>query len=117
MLHNFHKFASSKNSEGEWSLLLVFYAMTFHFFYQQPSSTLDVFMECFVEKNSRISKNLGSSCAKKTNKKLKVHLTGHGGLVVYAAESCHFLHGIQASNSCQGQSFLARSLERAKRFS
>lgn len=52
------------------------------------------------KKCSRISKNLGSLCAKKTNKEIKVDLTGHGELVVYAAESRHFLHGIQTSNSC-----------------
>ena len=59
---------------------------------------------------SRISKNLSFLCAKKANKELKVHLTGHGERVLYAAESRHFVHGIQTSNSCQQQSFLARAM-------
>ena len=76
------------------------------------SSTMRLNFRCisgvFVCKHFlRISKNLGSLCAKETNKELKVHLTGHGERVVYAAES---LHGIQTSNSCQEQSFLARSM-------
>ena len=68
-------------------------------------------MQClFEEKNLRISKNLGSLCAKKTNKKQKVHLTGHGEGVAYAPKSRHLLYGIQTSNSCQEQCFLARSM-------
>ena len=68
-------------------------------------------MQCLLEeKKLEDFKEFRSLCAKKTNKKLKVHLIGHGEGVAHAAKSCHLLYGIQTSNSCQEQCFLARSM-------